>query len=123
MVHGVRGGGRNRNSITWVVEQDAVEKSGIPREIRLPLIVTRPGDRRFSACVTVKAHYGFWRGALARSVPVIGKNNEPIYFDPATLESVAKSRQRGNDGTIIAELYGPFDKVDLMTWSSFPKMP
>ncbi|KAF2653631.1 hypothetical protein K491DRAFT_680400 [Lophiostoma macrostomum CBS 122681] len=121
--HGVRGGGRNRNSITWVIEQDSVAKSGIPREIRLPLIVTRPGGARFSARVTVKVHYGFWRGALARSVPVVGKNHEPLFFDLQTLREVAERGEKGVDGTRIAEVVGEMegrlDGVDLGSLSSF----
>ncbi|KAJ4354320.1 uncharacterized protein N0V89_006055 [Didymosphaeria variabile] len=120
VVHGVRGGGRHRNSITWVVEQDSVEKSGIPRDIKLPLIVTRQNNNRFSARVTVKAHYGFWRGALARSVPVVGKNEEPLYFDPATLEDMIKDGTRGPDGTPVVELCEKFDEADLKSCSSFP---
>ncbi|KAJ4288969.1 hypothetical protein N0V90_011311 [Kalmusia sp. IMI 367209] len=120
VVHGVRGGGRNRNSITWVVEQDSVEKSGIPRDIRLPLIVTRQNGGRFLARITVKAHYGFWRGALARSIPVVGKNDEPLYFDPATLENMAKDGEKGPDGTLVAESCESFDGIDLKSWGSFP---
>lgn len=121
VVHGVRGGGRNRNSITWMVEQNAVQRSGIPRDIRLPLIVTRAGSGRFSARVTVKAHYGFWRGPLARSIPVIGKNDEPLYFDPSKLESMVDAKERGPYGTLIAESCGVLNEVDLESLSSFPK--
>ncbi|KAF1957693.1 hypothetical protein CC80DRAFT_592202 [Byssothecium circinans] len=120
VVHGVRGGGRNRNSITWVIEQDSIQKSGIPRDIKLPLIVTRQSGGRFLARVTVKVHYGFWRGALARSIPVVGKNDEPLYFDPATVEAMAQNGEKGPDGTPVAELCGPFDGIDLKDWSSFP---
>ncbi|KAL1599820.1 hypothetical protein SLS60_007625 [Paraconiothyrium brasiliense] len=120
VVHGVRGGGRHRNSITWVVEQDSIEKSGIPRDIRLPLIVTRQNNNRFSARVSVKVHYGFWRGALARSVPVVGKNEEPLYFDPLTLEDMLEVGVRGPDGTPVVESCGKFDETDLKSCSSFP---
>ncbi|KAK7177631.1 hypothetical protein DPSP01_002398 [Paraphaeosphaeria sporulosa] len=120
VVHGVRGGGRHRNSVTWVIEQDSVEKGGIPRDIKLPLIVTRQNNNRFSARVTVKAHYGFRRGPLARSVPVVGKNEEPLYFDPATLDDMIENGSRGPDGTPIVESCGIFDEKDLKNCSSFP---
>ncbi|KAF2450171.1 hypothetical protein P171DRAFT_479280 [Karstenula rhodostoma CBS 690.94] len=120
VVHGVRGGGRHRNSVTWVVEQDSIEKAGIPRDIKLPFIVTRQNNNRFSARVTVKAHYGFRRGPLARSVPVVGKNEEPLYFDPATLEDMIENGNRGPDGTPIVESCGMFDEKDLKSCSSFP---
>lgn len=118
VVHGVRGGGRHRNSITWTVEQDSVEKSGIPRDIKLPLIVTRQNNNRFSARVTVKAHYGFWRGALARSVPVVGNNEQPLYFDPATLENLVENGAKGPDGTAIVQSCGILDEVNLKKYSS-----
>jgi hypothetical protein len=103
-----------------VVEQDSVERAGIPRDIRLPLVVTRQNNNRFSARVIVKAHYGFWRGALARSVPVVGKNEEPLYFEPATLHDMIENRDRGPDGTPIVEWCGTFDETDLKSCSSFP---
>ncbi|KAF2469214.1 uncharacterized protein BDR25DRAFT_51859 [Lindgomyces ingoldianus] len=120
VVHGVRGGGRNHNIISWVVEQDSVAKAGIPRAIRLPLIVTRPIGGRFSARVTITAHYGFWRGKLARSIPVVGKNNDQLYFDPATLAAMAETGEKGVDGTAVAEQVGALDDVDLVSWSSLP---
>lgn len=120
IVHGVRGGGRNRNAITWSIEEDHVAKAGIPRIVELPLIVTRETQARFSARVTVKAHYGFWRGALARSVPVLGKNDSPLFFDPTSLESMAKTgTSRGPDGTFIVEQAGLFDDLDLSSLSTF----
>lgn len=104
--------------MTWTVEQDDVEKSGIPREIRLPFIVTRQNKGRFLARVTIKAHYGFWRGALARNVPVVGKNDHPLYFDPSTLEEMEKSKKKGPDGKLVAEACGIFDDLELERWST-----
>jgi len=117
VVHGVRGGGKHRNSITWSIEQDAVAESGIPRNIELPLVITTRGESRFSAKVTVKAHYGFRRGPLAR---VLGKNDEPLFFDPMVLESMANMGvEKGPDGKFIVKHSGPFDSVDLRSLSSF----
>jgi hypothetical protein len=120
IVHGVRGGGRNRNAITWSIEEDHVAKEGLPRTIELPLIVTRESRGRFSARVTVKAHYGFWRGAIARSVPVLGKNDSPLYFDPTSLDSlIEKGKNKGPDGQLIVEQAGMFDDLDLSDFSTF----
>jgi hypothetical protein len=120
IVHGVPGGGRNRNAITWTIEEDRVAKTGIPRHIELPLIITLQDEGRFCARVTVKAHYGFWRGALARSIPVLGKNDQPLYFDPPVMLSLATMGvEKGLDGKPIVENGGEFDQVDLAELSSF----
>ncbi|KAF2105078.1 hypothetical protein NA57DRAFT_51857 [Rhizodiscina lignyota] len=122
LVQGVRGGGRRRNAIIWTIREDEVAKQGIPHIVDLPLIVTRPGEGRFSATIQVKAHYGFWRGPLARTIPVLGKNDAPVFFDPPTLTSLAAlGVERGPDGELIAQHGGSFDAVDLQTMSSFSK--
>jgi hypothetical protein len=67
----------------------------------------------------VKAHFGFWRGTLARSVPVLGRNDEPLFFDPETLVRMAgEGVERGPDGRLIAEDIGGLDGVDLRGRSS-----
>ena len=115
----MRGGGRYRNAITWTIEENRIAKSGVPRDVLLPLVVTHR-SRRFRARVTVKAHFGFWRGALARSVPVLGRNDEPLYFEPAVLKSMAeRGLDKGPDGTLVAEEVGSLDGEDLQAWSSF----
>lgn len=120
-IHGLRGGGRHRNSVGWVIKEDKVSRGGVPEALRLPIIVARPSATRFSARVTIKAHYGFWRGRLARSIPVVGKNDDPLYFDPKTLEEMMEKGTRGVDGTKIAEHVGELDALDLGKWSSLSK--
>lgn len=120
----IRGGNRDRNVMMWSIEEDLVAKDGIPRTIELPLIVTTKSQGRFSAQVTVKAHYGFWRGALARGVPVLGKNDSPLFFDPVMLASMATTNtSRGPDGRLVVEQAGAFDDLDLSKYSTFQTKP
>jgi len=118
IIHSVRGGGRHLNALTWTIEEDRIAKAGIPRDLLLPLIVTHQ-SQRFRARVTVKAHFGLWRGTLARSVPVLGRNDEPLFFDPGALEKMAREGvERGPDGKLIAEEVEALDGLDLRVWSS-----
>lgn len=76
VVHGMTSrtpGQPSRNKIIWSVEKDRILKTGMPREICLPLIVNMREKRRFSAKVVVTAHYAFKRGIYSKLVPIIGK--------------------------------------------------
>lgn len=115
----MRGGGKHLNVITWSIEEDRIAKSGLPRIVSLPLIVAHH-NTRFQARVTVRAHFGFWRGALARRVPVLGRNDDPVCFNSRALIEMAKMREeRGPDGRLIAEEFGSLHKIDLQEFSSF----
>ena len=102
------------------MEEDSIKESGTPFEALFPLIVTHKGNR-FCAKVTVKADIGFWRGAFGLNVPVLGQNDEPLFFDPATLISKAEGRVAGDrDGVLIAEKVGRLNDLELEGLSSFP---
>ncbi|KAF1991486.1 hypothetical protein K402DRAFT_388884 [Aulographum hederae CBS 113979] len=73
-----------------------------------PEITTTTGQtpgrgNRFALHLTLHAHYGFWRGPIAHTVPVLGKNDEPVYFDPDVLEQMAERGDRGVDGRLVVE--------------------
>ena len=119
-VHGVRGGWRTKNNVTWTINEDRLKKDGLPREMCMPIIVTCKQPRRFSAQVTVSAHYALIRGQLAKMIPVIGKMDEPLYFDPATLRAAIEEKRSGPDGTPIAMDLGNLNDVPLSEYSSFP---
>ncbi|KAL9125549.1 MAG: hypothetical protein Q9217_005260 [Psora testacea] len=122
VVHGTRDGRPTRNKIVWTIEEDKILEKGMPREMKMPLIVNMKDPRRFSAKVIVAAHYVFKRGLLARTFPVIGKYDDPLYFDPAVLENIANTQsQTGPDGRPIAEMVGILDANFLNTheYSSF----
>ena len=121
VVHGVTSGRPTRNKITWTVEENDVLKSGMPREMRMALVVNTKEERRFSARVIVTAHYAFNRGVIAKMIPVIGKSHDPLYFDPAVLRDIAqKQTQTGLDGRPIAENVGPIEGIALSEYTSFP---
>jgi hypothetical protein len=105
--------GRNRNEITWVLTENGISRKGVPRSLELPIIVSPRSGRRFSAKVTVHAHYGIWRGPLAKTIPVLGKNDDPLFFDPLVLEEMAARRSRGFDRSIIVERAGILEDHDL----------
>ncbi|KAK8103438.1 uncharacterized protein PG998_010471 [Apiospora kogelbergensis] len=124
--------GRDRNSLVIAVAEDAVDAAGIPEYLVLPLIVTpallgngrqgREGGakgRRFSMRVEVNARFGIWRhGVLADMVPVMGRADEPLYFDPAVLQRWMEEGRRGVGGTRVVEWRGELDKVDLNEYFS-----
>lgn len=121
VVHGVTSGRRARNRITWTVEENDVLQSGMPREMKMALVVNMKEERRFSAHVIVTAHYAFNRGFIARMIPVIGKSHDPLYFDPTVLRDIAqKQMQTGLDGRPIAENVGPIEGIALSEYTSFP---
>ncbi len=121
VVHGLTTGRLTRNKITWSIEEDRILKTGMPREMRLPLIVNMTEERRFSAKVVVSAHYAFKRGLYSKLVPVIGRNVNPLYFDPSTLNELARNNKTGLDGRPIAGTMGSLDNVPLQVYSSFPE--
>lgn len=122
VVHGLTSltpGQPARNKIIWSVEEDRILKTGMPREMVLPLIVNMREERRFSAKVVVTAHYAFKRGLYSKLVPVIGRNVNPLYFDPAILQELAREHRTGLDGRPIAGIMGSLDDVPLKVYSSF----
>ncbi|KAK6860777.1 hypothetical protein PG995_004413 [Apiospora arundinis] len=129
--------GRDRNSLVVAVAEDAVDAAGIPEYLVLPLIVTpalppqrkkqqqqrigRGGGggggargRRFSMRVEVNARFGFWRrGVLAEMVPVMGRADEPLYFDPGVLHQWMEEGRRGVGGNKVVEWVGELQEVNL----------
>lgn len=121
-VHGTRSGTPTRNKIVWTIEEDEILKTGMPREVKLSLTMNMKEARRFSAKVIVAAHYSFKYGLLAKTFPVIGRSNDPLFFDPPLLEDIAQNQQTGPDGGPISILAGRLDDnlLDGIEYSSFP---
>jgi hypothetical protein len=118
VVHGLRQGRPVMHQIVWTVKENKVLKDGIPRTLKFPLIVRAQKQRRFSAAVVVNAHYGIRRGLLASRVPVLGRYDEPIYFDPANLERMAKEKERSVfDGNVVVIESGDITQCDLSAYS------
>ncbi|KAF2183987.1 hypothetical protein K469DRAFT_667762 [Zopfia rhizophila CBS 207.26] len=117
-VHGVTRG-RPKHKVIWTIRENEVSKKGIPNTIQLPLIVRPQNGRRFSASLVIHAKYGIRRGVLAKIIPVLGRLNEPIYFDPTVLRRMAKNKERSRfDGNIVAEEVGGLTDCDLVQHSS-----
>lgn len=111
--------GRQRNSLAVTVTEDPVDAAGIPDYLTIPIIVAHH-TRRFSMRVTVNAKYGFWRGKLAEMVPVLGRADEPLYFDPLVMHQKMEKGQTGIGGVNVVEWRGELDAIDLREYSSLP---
>lgn len=113
--------GHDDNSLIVSVAEDPVDAAGIPKHLVLPLIVTAPPPRRrsgkgrrFSMRVEVRARFGFWRhGMLADIVPVLGRADEPLYFDPGVLRQWMEEGRTGVGGIQVVEWRGGLEGVDL----------
>ncbi|RBR23102.1 uncharacterized protein FIESC28_04097 [Fusarium coffeatum] len=110
-----RGPGRN---ILYVrVEENAVDKAGVPDYLVVPFIITHQ-SRRFRMRVAIHARFGLWRGKLADVVPILGRADEPLYFDPLVMRRVMEQGRRGVDGERVVEWRGALDEVMLQEYSS-----
>lgn len=58
---------------------------------------------------------------MASIVPIVGKSDNPIYFDPTTLERMARQRECSRfNSKIVAEEVGNLDQCDISKYSCFP---
>ncbi|KAK7994556.1 hypothetical protein PG991_016144 [Apiospora marii] len=123
--------GHDDNSLIVSVAEDPVDAGGIPKHLVLPLIVTVPpqkkgkrrrggsNGRRFSMRVEVNARFGFWRhGMLADIVPVLGRADEPLYFDPGVMQQWMEEGRTGVGGIKVVEWRSELKNVDLGQYSS-----
>jgi hypothetical protein len=120
LVHGSTLGSPVKHKVVWRVSENLISKLGIPKEMRLPFIVRPQNGRRFLAKLVLHASYGIWRGPLASMVPIVGKSDDPIYFDPTTLERMARQRDCSRfDGKTVEEEVGDLAQCDLSKHLSF----
>ncbi|KAF5681878.1 hypothetical protein FCIRC_5307 [Fusarium circinatum] len=77
-----------------------------------------------SVCVSVStragihARFGFWRGKLAEVVPILGRADEPLFFDPLVMSRAMEKGRRGVNGEKVVEWRGALDEVALQEYSS-----
>ncbi|KAF9771278.1 hypothetical protein IL306_011092 [Fusarium sp. DS 682] len=109
--------GPGHNILHVRVEENAVDKAGVPDYLVVPFIITHR-SRRFSMRVAIHARYGFWRGKLADSVPILGRADEPLYFDPLVMRRVMEKGRRGVNGEKVVEWRGELDETKLQEYSS-----
>jgi hypothetical protein len=112
--------GPQRNNLLVTVEENPIDASGIPELLVIPLLVTHH-SRRFSMRVTVKATFGFWRGKVAESIPVLGRADDPAFFDPAILAQKLEAGEKGIGGVKLIDWAGELDDVCLQAHSSLQR--
>lgn len=112
--------GRKRNNLVISVAEDCIQGGGIPHYLAVPFIIAHH-SRRFSMRVTVHATFGFWRGTLARTIPILGRADEPLYFDPAVLNELMETERLGIDGIRVVKWGGELKDVELHEYSSMKK--
>ncbi|KAK8075801.1 hypothetical protein PG997_010464 [Apiospora hydei] len=118
--------GHDCNSLIIFVAEDSVDAAGIPEHMTIPLIVTVPPQthacgkgRRFSMRVEVNARFGFWRhGLLADIVPVLGRVDEPLYFDPGVMHQWMEEGRKGVGGIKVVQWLGELEGVNLEEYFS-----
>ena len=92
--------GTQRNSLRISIMENPIDAHGILPYLVAPLIVTHH-HRRFKMRVTVSSTFGFWRGMLAESVPVLGRSDDPLFFDPDVLKKMAEAEAKGRGGVKV----------------------
>lgn len=109
--------GSHRNTLLVDISEDSVKADGVPEFITIPLIITHHG-RRFSMRVALHAHYGFWRGKLAETRPVLGRSDDPLFFDPAVMKQMMVDGSKAGGAELVTEWLGSMDELDLRAHSS-----
>ncbi|KAF4956682.1 hypothetical protein FGADI_3671 [Fusarium gaditjirri] len=106
-----------QNKLHVRVEESSVDKAGVPDYLLVPFII-RHRSRRFRMRVGIHARFGFWRGKLAEVVPILGRADEPLFFDPHVMRRAMEKGRRGVNGEKVVEWRGVLDEVALQEYSS-----
>ncbi|KAJ4143123.1 hypothetical protein BFJ63_vAg100 [Fusarium oxysporum f. sp. narcissi] len=109
--------GPGQNKLHVRVEESSVDKAGVPDYLLVPFII-RHRSRRFRMRVGIHARFGFWRGKLAEVVPILGRADEPLFFDPRVMRQAMEKGRRGVNGEKVIEWHGALDEVALQEYSS-----
>ncbi|KAF5693055.1 hypothetical protein FDENT_2315 [Fusarium denticulatum] len=109
--------GPEQNKLHVRVEESSVDKAGVPDYLLVPFII-RHRSRRFRMRVGIHARFGFWRGKLAEVVPILGRADEPLFFDPLVMRRAMEKGRRGVNGEKVVEWRGALDEVALQEYSS-----
>jgi len=109
--------GRRSNILHVVVEENQIDREGVPDFLVIPFVIAHKA-RRFSMRVAVNARYGFVRGKLAEIWPILGRADEPLYFDPLVMRRVMEKGQRDDSGKKKVEWRGVLDSIELQDHSS-----
>ncbi|KAF5648298.1 hypothetical protein F25303_5022 [Fusarium sp. NRRL 25303] len=109
--------GPGQNKLHVRVEESSVDKAGVPDYLVVPFII-RHRSRRFRMRVGIHARFGFWRGKLAEVVPILGRADEPLFFDPLVMRRAMEKGRRGVNGEKVVEWRGALDEVALQEYSS-----
>lgn len=109
--------GRRSNILHVVVEENPIDREGVPDFLVIPFVIAHR-SRRFSMRVVINARYGFVRGKLAEMWPILGRADEPLYFDPPVMHRVMEKGQRDDSGKRKVEWCGVLDTINLQDYSS-----
>jgi hypothetical protein len=109
--------GPGQNKLHVRVEESSVDKAGVPDYLVVPFIIAHR-SRRFRMRVGIHARFGFWRGKLAEVVPILGRADEPLYFDPLVMRRAMEKGRRGVNGERVVEWRGALDEIALQEYSS-----
>ncbi|KAF5614234.1 uncharacterized protein FSUBG_114 [Fusarium subglutinans] len=109
--------GPGQNKLHVRVEESSVDEAGVPKYLVVPFIIGHR-SRRFRIRVGIHARFGFWRGKLAEVVPILGRADEPLFFDPLVMSRAMEKGRRGVNGEKVVEWRGALDKVALQEYSS-----
>ncbi|KFY85032.1 hypothetical protein V498_07770 [Pseudogymnoascus sp. VKM F-4517 (FW-2822)] len=109
--------GRRSNILHVVVEENPIDREGVPDFLVIPFVIAHKA-RRFSMRVAINARYGFVRGKLAEMWPILGRADEPLYFDPLVMRQLMEKGQRDDSGKKKVEWRGVLDSIELQDHSS-----
>ncbi|KAL2064052.1 hypothetical protein VTL71DRAFT_4546 [Oculimacula yallundae] len=111
---GIRG---ESNILNVVLEENPIDREGVPDFLVVPFVVAH-NARRFSVRVVVNARYGFMKGILSEMWPILGRNDDPVYFDPTVMKGLMEKGKRDKSGQKKVEWLGELDHVNLQDYSS-----
>ncbi|KAF8247120.1 hypothetical protein K440DRAFT_661606 [Wilcoxina mikolae CBS 423.85] len=97
-----------QNQIVWTILEDNVLKNGIPGVLEFAVFVGYIEGRRFSVSVRVSAELGWNFFRSLKPTPVLGRNSDPVLFNPEHLRRLSKG-----EGKVIVEDKGALDELNL----------
>jgi hypothetical protein len=109
--------GSQGRSLLVKVTEDTVRMTGIPSYLTIPFILTHQ-SLRFCMRVSLTAKHCLRHGQSAKTIPVLGQANKPLFLDPKTLQQMMETEERSVENVKVAEWGGSLEAVDLETYSS-----
>lgn len=86
--------GKGMFRVVWNLRENEVSESGMPRAVTFPVIVAPRGKRRFKATLDIRMQYVWVSNHMPGTAPLVGKDVEPVFFDPVVLDQLAREGDR-----------------------------